>query len=100
MQSLALIDQLLERLPGGAVRVPMQRLPPGGSALGWAESVHGECIHWICAGQDGTLQRYRVRPASFANWQVFSLAVPGHNILTDFPVIEQSFGLSFAGADC
>jgi len=100
MQSLALIDQLLERLPGGAVRVPMQPLPPGRSALGWAESVHGECIHWIRAGQDGMLQRYRVRPASFANWQVFPLAVPGHNILTDFPVIEQSFGLSFAGADC
>jgi len=99
-QSLAIIDQVLERLPGGPVRVTIPPLPPGRSALGWAESARGECVHWILAGQDGTLQRYRVRPASFANWQAFSLAIPGHNILTDFPVIEQSFGLSFAGADC
>ena len=100
VQSLGIIDQVLERLPGGAVRVPMPPLPPGQSATGWAESARGESVHWILAGQDGTLERYRVRPASFANWQAFSLAVPGHNILTDFPIIEQSFGLSFAGADC
>ena len=100
LQSLAIIDQVLERLPTGPVRVPMAPLTPGRSALGWAESARGESIQWILAGQDGTLQRYRVRPASFANWQAFSLAVPGHNILTDFPIIEQSFGLSFAGADC
>ena len=98
-QSLAIIDQVLERLPGGPVRVAMQPLPPGQSTLGWAESARGECVHWILAGQDGTLERYRARPASFANWQAFSVAVPGHNILTDFPIIEQSFGLSFAGAD-
>ncbi len=100
IQSSGIIDQVLERLPDGPVRVPMSPLPPGQSASGWAESARGECVHWILAGSDGTLQRYRVRPASFANWQAFSLAVPGHNILTDFPIIEQSFGLSFAGADC
>jgi Ni,Fe-hydrogenase III large subunit/Ni,Fe-hydrogenase III component G len=100
MQSLRIIDQVMERLPGGQVRVPMPQLPPGESALGWAESARGECVHWVLTGEDGTLERYRVRPASFANWQAFSLAIPGHNILTDFPVIEQSFGLSFAGADC
>ena len=100
MQALRIIDQVIERLPGGPFHVPMRQLPPGESALGWAESARGECIHWILTGEDGTLERYRVRPASFANWQVFSLAIPGHNILTDFPVIEQSFGLSFAGADC
>jgi Ni,Fe-hydrogenase III large subunit/Ni,Fe-hydrogenase III component G len=100
MQALHIIDQVVERLPGGPVRVPLRQLPPGGSALGWAESTRGESVHWLLVGEDGTLERYRVRPASFANWQAFSLAIPGHNILTDFPVIEQSFGLSFAGADC
>jgi Ni,Fe-hydrogenase III large subunit/Ni,Fe-hydrogenase III component G len=100
MQALRIIDQVVGHLPGGLVRVPMRLLPPGGSTLGWAESTRGESVHWILVGKDGTLARYRVRPASFANWQAFSLAIPGHNILTDFPVIEQSFGLSFAGADC
>ncbi len=100
LQALQIGEQVLARLPGGAVRATMKPLPPGGSALGWAESARGESLHWLLVGEDGRLQRYRVRPASFANWQVFSIAIPGHNILTDFPVIEQSFGLSFAGADC
>lgn len=100
LQTLHILEQAVERLPSGAVCEPISTLPVGASALGWAESTHGECVHWLLIGEDGTPQRYRVRPASFANWQAFPLAIPGHNILTDFPVIEQSFGLSFAGADC
>jgi Ni,Fe-hydrogenase III large subunit/Ni,Fe-hydrogenase III component G len=100
LQTCHLITQLLVHLPTGPIHVTLPVLPAGASALGWAESTHGESLHWIRMGADGTLQRYRVRPASFANWQAFPLCVPGHNILTDFPVIEQSFGLSFAGADC
>jgi Ni,Fe-hydrogenase III large subunit/Ni,Fe-hydrogenase III component G len=99
-QSCQIIEQALDRLPDGAVQVEMPPLSKGASALGWTESTHGESLHWVLVGEGGTLQRYRVRPASFANWQAFPLCVPGHNILTDFPVIEQSFGLSFAGADC
>lgn len=99
-QSLLLIEQALKRLDGGPVAVPLPPLPRGGAALGWAESTRGESVHWIQVDDDSKVRRYRVRPASFANWQAFSLAIPGHNILTDFPVIEQSFGLSFAGADC
>jgi Ni,Fe-hydrogenase III large subunit/Ni,Fe-hydrogenase III component G len=100
LQALHIIDQVVDHLPAGPVRVPLPPLSPGKSAFGWAESARGECVHWLLVGKNGTLARYRVRPASFANWQAFSLAIPGHNILTDFPVIEQSFGLSFAGADC
>ena len=98
-QSLRIVEQLLDRLPGGPVKVAVGDLPAGVSGLGWAESPRGEGVHWIQIGGRGTLSRYRVRPASFANAQVFPLAVPGHNILTDFPIIEQSFGLSFAGCD-
>ena len=98
-QSLRIVEQLLDRVPGGPVRVALGELPAGASGLGWAESPRGEGVHWIQVGEGGSLSRYRVRPASFANAQVFPLAVPGHNILTDFPIIEQSFGLSFAGCD-
>ncbi len=99
-QSCRLIPQILDRLPVGPTRIPLPELSAGVSALGWSESTHGESLHWVLIGEQGTVRQYRVRPASFANWQAFPLCVPGHNILTDFPVIEQSFGLSFAGADC
>ena len=98
-QSLRIVEQLLERVPGGPVRTAVGELPIGATGLGWVESPRGEGVHWVLVGEGGTLSRYRARPASFANAQVFPLAVPGHNILTDFPIIEQSFGLSFAGCD-
>jgi Ni,Fe-hydrogenase III large subunit/Ni,Fe-hydrogenase III component G len=98
-QALRIIEQALAQLPAGAIAASCPAPAPGESALGWAESARGECLHWILMGENGKLRRYRVRSASFANWQAFSLAIPGHNILTDFPVIEQSFALSFAGAN-
>lgn len=99
-QSLRLIAQVLDRLPAGPVCAPrVEALPPERAALGWAESARGETLHWVRTDAAGRAARYRVRPASFANWQAFPLAVPGHNILTDFPIIEQSFGLSYAGND-
>jgi Ni,Fe-hydrogenase III large subunit/Ni,Fe-hydrogenase III component G len=102
LQTLHILEQMLERLQPGRVAIPLDStaLPAGTSALGWVESPRGESLHWLLVGEHGAVERYRVRPASFANWQAFPLAIPGHNILTDFPVIEQSFGLSFAGADC
>jgi Ni,Fe-hydrogenase III large subunit len=98
-QSLRIIMQVLDRLPSGPVRTPLEALPAECSGLGWAESARGETIHWVLTDRAGLVRRYRARPASFANWQAFPLAVPGHNILTDFPIIEQSFGLSYAGND-
>ncbi len=105
-QSLHLIEQAITRLPSGPARLDSTDMAPilaegalTGAALGWVESPRGEGTHWARFGADGRVARYRARPASFANAQAFPLCVPGRNILTDFPVIEQSWGLSFAGVD-
>ena len=98
-----LILDLVDGLPGGPVvsvdRLGPIALGPDRVGLGWAEGSRGAEIVWIETDGNATIRRYRLRSASFAGWQAFARCVPGSNILTDFPIIEQSFGLSVAGAD-
>ncbi len=98
-EAIRVVEQVCDGIPGGSTCLAGVRPSPGTTGFGWAESSHGETLSWVAVAANGTLCRYRVRPASFANWQAFAVAVPGHNILTDFPVIEQSFNLSVAEAD-
>ena len=76
-----------------------QRHPPSGdSALGAAEGPRGASWIWLRAGVDGTIDRLRLRSASFANWPVVAAAVPG-NLVPDFPLINKSFELCYACTD-
>jgi Ni,Fe-hydrogenase III large subunit/Ni,Fe-hydrogenase III component G len=98
-QSLRILEQALDKLPGGPVRAAALEPPRDQTGLAWVESPRGEGLHWLRLDAAGRVARYRVRTASFANAQAVPLCIPGRNILTDFPVIEQSWGLSYAGAD-
>ena len=62
------------------------------------ESPRGESIHWVRTGPDGQIDRYRIRSASYCNWPVVALAVPG-NMVPDFPLINKSFELCYSCLD-
>ena len=97
--SLHVLREVLARLPGGRVVVPLASTPPpGDSALGAAEGPRGASWTWLRAGAGGTIDRLRLRSASFANWPVVAAAVPG-NLVPDFPLINKSFELSYSGCD-
>jgi formate hydrogenlyase subunit 5 len=67
-----------------------------GRAVAWAEAPHGELLYDLrVAG--GRIARCRSRSASFHNLVLMHEVFAG-DILTDFPFIEASFGLSVAGA--
>jgi Ni,Fe-hydrogenase III large subunit len=94
------VDELRDSPPlPGQPALTSRALKAGSVGLGWAEGSRGTEIHWVETNEVGAIAAYRVRSASFACWQAFARCVPGDNILTDFPIIEQSFGLSFAGSD-
>jgi formate hydrogenlyase subunit 5 len=67
----------------------------GGRAVGWAEAPQGEVLYDVRV-EDGRITRCRPRSASFHNLVLFHEVFAG-DILTDFPFIEASFGLSAAG---
>ena len=97
-QSVLMILQGLGGLPPGEIREELPPLPPFQSALGCVEAPRGESLHWILTGEDDTLFRYKIRTPSFCLWPALCHAVRG-NVVPDFPLINKSFNLSYAGND-
>ena len=69
--------------------------PADGRAVGWAEAPQGEVLYDVSL-QEGRIIRCHPRSASFHNLVLMHEVFAG-DILTDFPFIEASFGLSVAG---
>ena len=97
-QSFALLGQAARRLAaiGDAGRLAAPCDPVAGRAVGWAEAPQGEVLYDVAVA-DGRIIRCRPRSASFHNLVLMHEVFAG-DILTDFPFIEASFGLSVAGA--
>jgi Ni,Fe-hydrogenase III large subunit len=96
-QAFRLIRRALSDFPERTVasaHAPCQ--PLDGRAVGWAEAPQGEVLYDV-AIQDGRIARCQPRSASFHNLVLMHEVFAG-DILTDFPFIEASFGLSVAGA--
>ena len=66
-----------------------------GFALGWAEAAQGEVLYALEV-RDGVIRRCFARSASLHNMLLFH-DVFGGDVFTDFPFIEASFGLCYAG---
>jgi formate hydrogenlyase subunit 5 len=96
-QAFRLIRQALEDFPERARLTPRAPCdPPDGRAVGWAEAPQGEVLYDV-AVSGGHIVRCQLRSASFHNLVLMHEVFAG-DILTDFPFIEASFGLSVAGA--
>jgi len=97
-QSLRIIEQLLATWPASSADAPRPTLVSG-EALGWSEGAGGETLHWVEVTDDGRIAKWRARPPAFVNWHPYAQACASGNNLTDYPVIEASFGLSIAEFD-
>jgi Ni,Fe-hydrogenase III large subunit/Ni,Fe-hydrogenase III component G len=97
-QSLDILRQVMEKLPGGVLQTPVNDVPPDRVALGYVEGWRGEIFHWIRTAPGNRLARCKVKDPSLQNWPALSEAILG-NIIPDFPVVNKSFNLSYSGTD-
>jgi len=97
-ESLELQRRILRRLPGGELRAPLAEAPDGGWGFGWIEGWRGEVLVALQAGAGNRVRRCHPHDPSWQNWPALEHAVIG-NIVPDFPLINKSFNLSYAGAD-
>jgi Ni,Fe-hydrogenase III large subunit len=99
--SLAMISHLLEA--AGAEKAPEteplpQELPASQVGVGIVEAWRGELTHAVFTDARCQISRYAIRGPSFNNWTGLSIAVRGE-LLSDFPLCNKSFGLSYSGND-
>jgi Ni,Fe-hydrogenase III large subunit/Ni,Fe-hydrogenase III component G len=97
-EAVKLITLALDRLPEGRVLDPLPSLRPGASAFGLVEGWRGPIWHWVVAGESNSLARVKIKDPSFANWPALNYAIL-QNIVPDFPLVNKSFNLSYAGND-
>jgi Ni,Fe-hydrogenase III large subunit len=96
-QSLALIDQVLHALPGGAIRAEIRSTGATCEGLGMAEAFRGDVLVWVrLAG--GCIARCHLRDPSWFQWPLLEAVIEG-NIVADFPLCNKSFNCSYSGHD-
>ncbi|HVA13681.1 MAG TPA: nickel-dependent hydrogenase large subunit [Stellaceae bacterium] len=96
-QSLALIDQILERLPMGSIRVPMRHTSCC-EGMATVEGFRGDILVWLRLAADGSVERGHLRDPSWFQWPLLEAAIEG-NIVADFPLCNKSFNCSYSGHD-
>jgi Ni,Fe-hydrogenase III large subunit len=100
-ESVRLIKWLISHLPSGSLRCEL-KVPVDEEAerigVGWTEAPRGGCAFLVELSAEGKIRRLACRTASFRNWRGAENLVPG-NIVPDFPLINKSFNMSYAGTD-
>lgn len=94
-------DFLLEQLatpPDGPPHEPSGALAPTSLAVALVEGWRGEICHAAVTGADGRFRRYKIVDPSFHNWTGLALALRG-TAISDFPLCNKSFNLSYCGFD-
>jgi Ni,Fe-hydrogenase III large subunit len=95
-QSLSLIEQILEAVPGG----PLQRPIPtrGGEGMAIVEGFRGDILVWVRVSEVGKVVRCHLRDPSWFQWPLVEAAIEG-NIVADFPLCNKSFNCAYSGHD-
>ena len=96
--SLAMIQEAIAHLPSGPVQVPLDALRPNTLAVAMVEGWRGEIVHVAVTDASGGFARYKIVDPSFRNWSGLAMALRGEQI-SDFPLCNKSFNLSYCGFD-
>ncbi len=79
-------------------RATIGALAPDTLAISVAEGWRGEVVHCLETDGAGKLLHYKVQDPSLRNWFGLALAVR-NNEISDFPICNKSFDLSYCGND-
>ena len=101
-QSIQIIKKLLEKLKDysseALIVKPNKELAHNSLVVSIVEGWRGEVVHTAITGAYGEILRYKIKDPSFNNWYMLAMAVRNNGV-SDFPLCNKSFNLSYCGND-
>jgi Ni,Fe-hydrogenase III large subunit len=97
-RSIAFIFDQLKALPDGPARSEIGTLAADSAVVSLTEGWRGEICHTALTDAHGRFAHYKIVDPSFHNWMGLALALRNQQI-SDFPLCNKSFNLSYCGHD-
>jgi Ni,Fe-hydrogenase III large subunit len=97
-RSIDFVRTQLAQLPSGPVDAAVEGLRPGQVVVSLVEGWRGEICHFALTDEHGRFAAYKIVDPSFHNWMGLAMALRGQQI-SDFPLCNKSFDLSYCGHD-
>jgi len=88
-ESMWIIEQALDKLPGGPLLAEVGEVPPHREALGYTEAPRGENVHYVKTGLYNRVYRWRVRASTYNNLPAVPEMLRGYSV-ADAPLIIAS----------
>jgi len=98
-QSIAYIRKMIQEIPSeNKNRTPLSKPLANSFCISLVEGWRGEICHCAITDEQGELLHYKIKDPSIHNWLALALAVR-NNEISDFPISNKSFDLSYCGQD-
>ncbi|MCF7955074.1 MAG: NADH-quinone oxidoreductase subunit C [Phycisphaerae bacterium] len=97
-QSIKFIREQVTNIPAGAPLATVGLLAPESFAVTLNEGWRGEVCHVAITNKQGRFSRYKIIDPSFHNWMALAYTLRNEEI-SDFPLCNKSFNLSYCGHD-
>ncbi|MBZ9791065.1 NADH-quinone oxidoreductase subunit C [Rhizobium sp. 3T7] len=95
--SLSLVEQILDRIPAGPVRIEVPENAEAREGMAVVEGFRGDVLIWLRLSGN-RIERCHLRDPSWFQWPLLEAAIEG-NIVADFPLCNKSFNCSYSGHD-
>lgn len=98
-QSCDLVLEILDSLPLDTAGIQkVESLAKESLTVSMVEGWRGEIVHCAITDNNGKIKRYKIKDPSLHNWTGLALALRGNGV-SDFPLCNKSFNLSYCGFD-
>lgn len=99
IQSIYYLRRIIRQIPSEQnIHEPPLTPKPDSFSISLVEGSRGEICHCAVTDENGELLHYKIKDPSMHNWLALALAVR-NNEISDFPVCNKSFDLSYCGHD-